>query len=101
MTLDPNRHKPLISGISQFEVDFVVPRLGIDLPLGIDPFLLFKSRDPELQNLHRVLLEAFNFGVSLVRDKRLSEARALFRFPEAWEIGFGYSQKKGKRGTGV
>ena len=42
--LKPNT--PLLRGISQYEVDFVIPRVGVDLPLGIDPFLLFKSRDP-------------------------------------------------------
>jgi hypothetical protein len=33
---------PLIQGVSQYEVDFVIPRAGIDVPVGIDPFLLFK-----------------------------------------------------------
>ena len=30
---------------TQSEVDFVIPRFDQDLPLCIDPFLLYKSRD--------------------------------------------------------
>lgn len=56
------RYAPLLPGISQFEVDFVVPRMGVDLPVGIDPFLLFKSRDPNLVALHTLILDAFNLG---------------------------------------
>ncbi len=48
----PRSHQPLIRGISPFDVDFVIPRLGIDVPVGIDPFLLFKSRDPNFVQLH-------------------------------------------------
>jgi hypothetical protein len=47
---------------SQAEVDFVIPDLAGDLRLGIDPFLLFKSRDGELKAEHERLLETFNFG---------------------------------------
>lgn len=41
---------------TQSEVDFVVPDLATDLPLCIDPFLLYKSKDPVLRNLHERLL---------------------------------------------
>jgi len=91
---------PLLKGVSQFEVDFIIPRVGIDLPMGIDPFLLFKSRDITLSNLHSIILEAFNNGINQVRQERIDEARYLFKFPEVSEIGLGYS-KKGKRGAGV
>ena len=91
---------PLLPNISQFEVDFVIPRVGLDLPMGIDPFLLFKSRDPILSNLHSTVLGAFNYGVELVRARQFDGARYLFTFPEVSEIGFGYS-KGGKRGSGV
>jgi len=43
--LDPRA--PLLPHLSPYQVDFVIPKIGIDLPLGIDPFLLFKSRDSE------------------------------------------------------
>ncbi len=91
---------PLIPGLSQFDVDFVIPRIGVDLPLGIDPFLLFKSRDPELAALHDTIIEVFNLGVETVRRKDTNGALYLFDFPEVTEIGLGYTTKS-KRGSGV
>jgi len=96
----PEPNTPLLQGVSQFEVDFVIPRVGIDLALGIDPFLLFKSRDPILSQLHSTILTAFNHGLELIRKGQTDEARRLFDFPEVSEIGLGYT-KKGKRGSGV
>jgi hypothetical protein len=95
-----NHNTPLINGVSQFEVDFVVPRMGKDIPLGIDPFLLFKSRDTKFLNLHDTLLKAFNFGIDAVRAKDFRKAEKLFQFPEVPEIGLGYT-KKGKHGSGL
>lgn len=92
---------PLIKGVSQFQVDFVIPRLGIDLPLGIDPFLLFKSRDNDFHALHDLVVGVFNRAIRLIADGHIDRARELFQFPEAWEIGFGYSEKSGKRGSGL
>ena len=57
MTTSPNT--PLLEGVNQFEVDFVIPRVGVDLSIGIDPFLLFKSRDPGLRELHSASTECF------------------------------------------
>lgn len=96
----PNINEPLIAGISQFEVDFVIPRVGKDLPIGIDPFLMFKSREPHLAKLHDLLLEAFNRGVEYVKNGELEQAALLLDFPEVEEIGFGYAEK-GKKGSGV
>ena len=91
---------PLLKDVSQFEVDFVIPRLGVDLPLAIDPFLLFKSRDPDLSKLHGTILRAFNSGIEHLRQGRTGEAQRLLDFPEVPEIGLGHT-KKGKRGSGV
>src|SRR5712692_4414773 len=91
---------PLLPGISQHHVDFVVPRLGLDLPLGIDPFLLYKSRDPKLHELHQILLRAFQYGFELIREGRYTAAQNLFSFPEVAELGLGYT-KQGKRGSGI
>ena len=93
-------HSRLLPQVSQFEVDFVIPRVGTDLPLGIDPFLLYKSRDPVFSNLHARILSAFNNGVNAINQQREDYARYLFEFPEVSEIGLGYT-KKGKRGSGV
>ena len=93
MTRDPAGFRPLLPGVSQYEVDFVIPRIGIDVPVGIDPFLLFKSRDPELRDLHDIVLEAFRAGIDFVKNGRVTDARSLLRFPEVPEIGLGYTQK--------
>jgi hypothetical protein len=91
---------PLISGLSQYEVDFVIPRAGVDLPLGIDPFLLYKSRDPALRALHGTLVGAFNSGIAAVARGDMEDAERRFDFPEVSEIGLGYT-RVGKRGSGV
>ncbi len=98
MTINPS--KPLIEGLAQSDVDFVIPRSGVDLPLGIDPFLLFKSRDKTLAGLHQNLLLAFNAGVEAIRSNDLNRARRLLSYPEVAAIGMGYTEG-GKRGSGV
>lgn len=97
---EQNPYNPLLKGISQFDVDFVIPRIGVDLPLGIDPFLLFKSRNAVFSTLHETILTAFNTAVDALRRGDISTANYLFDFPEVSEIGLGYTQK-GKRGSGV
>ena len=91
---------PLLEGVSQYDVDFVIPRIGIDLPLGIDPFLMFKSRDEELRRLHQIITDHFNAGVRAVSSGRLDIADEIFNFPEVAAIGLGYT-KTGKRGSGL
>jgi len=90
----------LIPGVSQYDVDFVIPRVGVDLPLGIDPFLMYKSRDEEFRKLHQLLVDHFNSGIEAVKQHRLALAEEIFDFPEVSPIGFGYT-KSGKRGSGL
>ena len=97
---ESNPQLPLFKDITQSEVDFVIPRLGIDIPLGIDPFLLYKSRNPTFSQLHDMILKAFNAGIQALREGKSEDARYLFDFPEVHEIGFGYSRQS-KRGSGV
>jgi hypothetical protein len=91
---------PLLEGVSQYDVDFVIPRVGIDLPLGIDPFLMFKSRDEEFRRLHQIIIDHFNAGVRAVSSGKLDLADEIFNFPEVAAIGLGYT-KSGKRGSGL
>ena len=91
---------PLLQNISQYDVDFVIPFVGVDVPVGIDPFLLFKSRVPEYRDLHRILISTFNAGIDAIRQDDTAEASRLFDFPEVAAIGMGYTQKS-KRGSGV
>jgi len=90
----------LLQNISQYDVDFVIPLVGVDVPVGIDPFLLYKSRDPGYRKLHTTLISTFNAGIDAIRRKNQSEANRLFDFPEVAAIGMGYTQG-GKRGSGV
>jgi hypothetical protein len=97
---DSDSYAPLIPDVSQYQVDFVIPRVGVDLPLGIDPFLLYKSRDPDYRKLHELLVGVFNSGIESIRRGKIEDARRIFDFPEVSAIGLGYAQH-GKRGSGV
>lgn len=87
---------------TQSEVDFVIPDLAVDLPLAIDPFLLYKSRDATLRGLHSQLLSLFQQGIQLFRGGDRAGLDQLIDFPEVDEIGFGYSEGTiGGRGLGA
>ena len=86
--------------LRQLEVDFVIPSLVSDLPLCVDPFLLFKSRDPELRLLHASIVEHFAEGISAIAKGDEQDAKYILDFPEVAEIGFGYGLS-GKRGSGL
>jgi hypothetical protein len=90
----------LFPQLRQLEVDFVIPRQVEDLPLCIDPFLLYKSRDPELRRLHDLVVRHFGAGVDAIRRGNIDEAERILDFPEVSEIGFGYGSKN-KRGSGL
>ena len=97
---DTRLHQVLRLSISQAEVDFVIPDLANDLPLCIDPFLMFKSRDAALREYHNRLLSLFNQGIQLFRDGKRADLARLINFPEVNEIGFGYSDGQ-IRGSGL
>ena len=44
----------------QEEVDFAIPYLGEDIPLYLDPFLLWKSPSQMDRGLHARLIQNFN-----------------------------------------
>jgi hypothetical protein len=97
-------HLPLPAGfklsMSQAEVDFVIPDLATDIPVCIDPFLLYKSRDATLRALHDQLLAVFSHGFSLYEAKDRKGLDRLINFPEVNAIGFGYTQG-GIHGSGL
>lgn len=73
-----------------------------DLPLFIDPFLLFNSQKPEYLKLHEEIINYLNF----LRDRSLAGTlddgliADWFTFPEVRQNWFGYS-KTGNRGSGL
>lgn len=87
--------------IRQDEVDFVVPHLREDLPLCIDPFLLWKSDRSDYQDLHRTLLafiEQVRIHVIAGRSGAAHKLLAEVREPD--ELGLGYATGS-KRGSAI
>lgn len=73
-----------------------------DLPLFIDPFLLFGSKKPHYQELHKRILTYLTFlklkSEAGVTD--IGQIKAWYSFPEVKQNWFGYS-KVGNRGSGL
>jgi hypothetical protein len=73
-----------------------------DLPLFVDPFLLFNSEKQEYRNLHDQIIVYLRF----LRDKAATGSisqgllKAWFTFPEVKQNWLGYSQV-GNQGTGL
>lgn len=73
-----------------------------DLPLFVDPFLLYASEKPEYQNLHYEIIRYLTF----LRDKMLDgnitdeKIKRWYRFPEVKQVWLGYSEK-GNSGAGL
>ncbi|WP_311272278.1 MULTISPECIES: hypothetical protein [unclassified Rhizobium] len=73
-----------------------------DMPLFIDPFLLFNSKKPEYQELHNSILKYLMFLRDAVIDKRVTPdlEKAWFLFPEVKQNWFGFSLQ-GNGGSGL
>jgi|SRR5690625_109740 len=73
-----------------------------DLPLFIDPFLLFGSDKEEYQNLHQGILEYISFLKFKTESKKIDtpEIKAWYKFSEVKQNWFGYS-KVGNKGSGL
>ena len=73
-----------------------------DLPLFIDPFLLFGSKKEEYQKLHNDIIEYLSFlktkSAEGITD--LSQIKSWYLFPEVKQNWFGYS-KVGNNGSGL
>ncbi len=73
-----------------------------DLPLFIDPFLLFNSQKPEYQQLHSDIIRYLRF----LRDKSLGQAldpgllKAWYQFGEVKQSWLGFS-RAGNSGSGL
>jgi len=73
-----------------------------DLPLFIDPFLLYGSKKPEYQKIHNNILKYLIF----LKDKaelgitEIAQIKSWYLFPEVKQNWFGYS-KVGNNGSGL
>ncbi len=84
---------------NQDDVDFAIPHLDEDIPLYLDPFLLWSSREPDYQELHRQLEDFLATFAQLARTGRPGSAESLLLTArEPQELGLGYSEGS-KRGS--
>ena len=85
--------------VEQASVDFAIPFFEEDIPLYLDPFLLWKSPSQQDQSLHTSLINAFNHLGELTRTGNESKAiEILITASECDEVGLGLSASRtGKR----
>jgi len=81
-------------------LDFAIPVLDEDIPLYLDPFLLWKSPSQQDQALHTSIINSFNHLNYLSKSSKNGEAReALIVASECAQVGLGVS--KNRRGSRV
>lgn len=76
--------------------------LVTDLPLFIDPFLLFNSKKRRYRELHREVIRYLTFLRDRAADQSLDQGllKAWFHFPEVKQTWLGFA-KTGNRGSGL
>lgn len=89
------------SDFTQDDVDFAIPRVREDIPLYIDPFLLWNSAKPEYQALHERVIKFFQLISYQVRAGEIDRAAELLAgCEEQRELGLGYSVGT-RKGTNI
>ncbi len=85
--------------ITQEEVDFAIPFIDEDIPLYVDPFLLWKSPSMQDNSLHLSITNSFNqLGYLIANGKEKEALDIIIRSSECDEVGLGNSKTKaGKR----
>ncbi|MGH8208987.1 MAG: hypothetical protein ACREU6_05205 [Steroidobacteraceae bacterium] len=73
-----------------------------NLPLFIDPFLLFDSEDQRYNELHEAIIRYVRFLRDVSTDSSINQGllNHWFRFPEVSENWLGFS-RRGNRGSGL
>jgi hypothetical protein len=80
---------------AQEELDFAIPFLAEDIPLYLDPFLLWKSPSMQDQALHGAVIAAINHLGHLSRKGGKEEAlTTLIALSECSEVGLGHAANK-------
>ena len=81
--------------LAQTEVDFAIPFLDEDIPLYVDPFLLWKSPSQQDQALHTSVTNSFNhLNYLLHRSKEREAKEILIEASECDEVGLGHSKRR-------
>jgi hypothetical protein len=85
--------------LSQSQVDFAIPFIDEDIPLYVDPFLLWRSPSQQDQALHTSLINSFNhLAVLVTRGKEQEAIELLVAQSECEEVGLGLSRtRQGRR----
>ncbi|HEY9773595.1 MAG TPA: hypothetical protein V6C81_07275 [Planktothrix sp.] len=85
--------------VTQTEVDFAIPFLDEDIPLYVDPFLLWRSPAQQDKALHLSILNSFNRLGLLAKDgNKIQAVSQLVMASECDEVGLGHSAHRiGKR----
>ncbi|CCJ08454.1 hypothetical protein [Methylocystis sp. SC2] len=87
--------------IPQYELDFAIPFLNEDIPLFVDPFLLWKSPSFQDKGLHQMLVAGFNHLGVLAKQGREDEAISqIVLASECEEVGLGNSATRNGRRIG-
>lgn len=80
---------------SQADVDFAIPFLEEDIPMYLDPFLLWKSPSIQDTSLHMNLVSSLNQIGQMVNKNRKKEAeQLLIQMSECKETGLGTAKNK-------
>ncbi|WP_139856756.1 hypothetical protein [Aequorivita sinensis] len=84
---------------SQEDLDFAIPIVDEDIPLYVDPFLLWKSVSQQDQSLHTSIVNAFNqLGNEYLKGDEKEAISKLITLSECESIGLGLSKtRRGKR----
>jgi len=81
--------------LPQAKTDFAIPVLDEDIPLYVDPFLLWRSPSHQDQALHTSLINSFNHLGYLVKQGRQHDAiDLLIALSECDEVGLGLSRTR-------
>lgn len=73
---------------TQESVDFAIPFLNEDIPLYVDPFLLWKSPSQQDNSLHTGIINTFNYLGSLYATDKLKAVAILKELSECGIEGF-------------
>ena len=79
---------------TQEGVDFAIPFLNEDIPLYLDPFLLWKSPSQQDNSLHTSIVNSFNYLGSLYLKDEETAIQILKEISECDEVGLGNSKTK-------
>lgn len=80
---------------SQSDIDFAIQLFDEDIPLYVDPFLLWKSPSQQDQALHTAITNSFNHLNYLIKKNRTDDAiSTLIAISECQEVGLGVSKTR-------